>query len=338
MSETPNIAVIGGGTGNFTVLSGLKPEVGEGLTAIVSMADDGGSTGQLRDEYGVLPPGDIRQCLVALSNASQEMRDLINYRIPKGITETGGLSGHTIGNLLIAAEQRLSDGDMNLALDRLGRIFDIEGRVLPVTLADRRLRVTTLGGRVIEGEHAVEEDQSYSLQGARVGFDKEPTPINERAEAAIAEADMVVIAPGDLYTSIAPALAVQGMREALKGARRVVQVANLMNRHRHTVGFTVADHAAEVERIVGAPVLDTVIYNTQQPNARTLRRYAKEGEYPLGVSAAELAAAHYQALGRPLLSGAQVKLDASDELAASRSLIRHDAQKMAKVLLDLAAE
>lgn len=333
--EMPQFVVIGGGTGNFTVLSGLKPHVGEGLTAVVGMADDGGSTGVLRDERGVLPPGDIRQCLVALSNSPQETREFYNHRLTEGKSGSGGLAGHTVGNLMIAAAQEIKGGDMNAALDMIGRIFDIQGQVLPATLDDRRLRLTTVDGEIIDGEHAAEENNTPSLFGAKVGFDTEPTDINERAEAAIKEADMVVIAPGDLYTSIAPALAVRGMKEALQATRGVVQVANLMNRHRHTAGFTVSTHASEIERIVGTPVLDHVIYNNEQPNEATLARYANEGEFAVEADLDTLAHATYKAIGKSLLSHAEVKLDPTDTLAATRSLIRHDSKRVAHALMEL---
>ena len=339
MAETidgPNIVVIGGGTGNFTVLSGLKQAVGEGLTAVVGMADDGGSTGALRDEYGILPPGDIRQCLVALSDMPDEARELVNYRLPKGMTEGSSLAGHTTGNLLITSAQQIAErqgGTMNEALDMMGRFFRITGQVVPATLDDRRLRLETVDGQIIEGEHAAEEADIASLKGVKVGFDRDPTDINERAEAAIERADMVVIAPGDLYTSIAPALAVRGMREALQRASGVVQVANLMNRNRHTVDFTVSDHAAEIERISGAPILSHVIYNNQPPTKFRLQRYAGEGEYPVEVDAAVLKTAHYRAIGKPLLSEAEVELDPNDAIAATRSLIRHDPKKIANALL-----
>lgn len=331
--EAPQFVVIGGGTGNFTVLSGLRPHIGEGLTAVVGMADDGGSTGVLRDERGVLPPGDVRQCLVALSNSPQETRDFFNHRLSKGKTENSGLAGHTIGNIMIAGAQEMMDGDINAALDMVGRVFDIKGRVIPATVDDRRLRLTTVDGEVIEGEHVAEESSIPSLRGAKVGFDVEPTKINERAEAAIKEADLVVIAPGDLYTSIAPALAVRGMREALKASQGVVQVANLMNRERHTAGFSVSTHASEIERIVGEPVLGHVIYNTEEPDKETLARYAGQGEYLVEADLDELARATYHAIGKPLLSHAEVKLDPNDAIAATRSLIRHDPQKVAHALL-----
>jgi uncharacterized cofD-like protein len=305
------------------------------LTAVVGMADDGGSTGTLRDEYGVLPPGDIRQCLVALSNASEETRELINYRIPKGMSKGSGLSGHTLGNLLIASAQQVKGGDMNAALDMLGKTFDLRGQVVPATVADRRLRLTTVDGEVIDGEHTVEESDIPSLRGATVGFDKEPTPINERAEAAIKEADMVVIAPGDLYTSIAPALAVRGMREALKKAPGVVQVVNLMNRNRHTAGFTVSDYASETQRIAGATILSHVLYNSERPDDETLARYAGEGEYPVGVDMHVLSQEGYRALGRSLLSRTEVVVSPDDAIASTRSLIRHDPQKVAHALLGI---
>lgn len=333
--ESPQIVVIGGGTGNFTVLSGLKHHVGEGLTAVVGMADDGGSTGILRDELGVLPAGDIRQCLVALSGASQETRKLMNHRFDEDGTGVSGLAGHTFGNILIATAQREKQGDMIAALDMLGKILDIKGQVLPATTADRRLKLTTVEGEVINGEHVAELNNTPSLMGATIGFDKEPTPIHERAEAAIKEADMVVIAPGDLYTSIAPALAVRGMREALMATRGVVQVANLMNRNRHTAGFSVSDYANEVERIAGAPILQHVLYNSERPDEAMLARYAGEGEYPVGVDSHELSHAHYKAIGKSLLSRAEVVIESGDSLKKTRSLIRHDPRKVAHALLGI---
>lgn len=333
--ESPQIVVIGGGTGDFTVLTGLKPYVGEGLIAVVGMADDGGSTGVLRDELGVLPTGDIRQCLVALSGAPQETRDLINHRFDKDGTGVSGLAEHSLGNILIAAAQREKGGDMIAALDMLGKFLNIQGQVLPATIADRRLKLTTVEGEVINGEHVAELNNTPSLMGATVGFDKEPTVIHERAEAAIKEADMVVIAPGDLYTSIAPALAVRGMREALMATRGVVQVANLMNRYRHTAGFTVSDYAKEVERIAGAPILGHVLYNSERPSDKTLADYAGEGEYPVEVDLHVLSQARYKAIGKSLLSKAEIVIPPGDPLRDSRSLIRHDPQKVARALLDI---
>lgn len=331
-AESPQFVVIGGGTGNFTVLSGLKSHGIENLTAVVGMADDGGSTGVLRDEYGVLPPGDIRQCLIALSDAPQSTRETLQHRFEEGV-----LKGHVVGNVLITAALEIGakKGDLNAAYDNLNDTFRIKGRVLPATLDDRRLRVTTLDGQVIDGEHAVEETKISSLRGAKVGFTVDPTSLNERAEAAIKEADMVIIAPGDLYTSIAPALAVRGMKGALRDTRQVVQVANLMNRNHHTVGFSVSDYASEIERIVGMPVLDHVLYNTEQPHADALQRYAAEKKYLVGIDERALKRAAYEAIGRPLLSHIEAAPSSADALAQSRSLVWHDQGKIARSLLGI---
>jgi uncharacterized cofD-like protein len=341
MSETSpegsqQIIVIGGGTGNFTVLSGLKEEVvGDGLTAIVGMADDGGSTGRLRDEYGVLPPGDVRQCLVALSNSPEDTRKLFSHRFSSGKSSSPGLEGQNVGNIILTALEQTT-GNFSEAIAAAGRILDIKGRVLPATSEDRRLVITTTDGQVIRGEHEAEESIIKDLRGARVDFDQ-PTNINPEAEAAIKSADLVVIAPGDIYTSIAPALAVRGMREALKASDgAAIHIANLMNRDHHTVGFTVSDHAAEVERIAGVEFLDVVLYNTDKPTEEVLRRYAvTEGELPVEVDETALKGAHYRAMGRRLLSRNLVQLDPSDALATSRSLIRHDPKRLANAIMAL---
>jgi len=332
--NSPRIVTIGGGTGNFTVLSGLKPLLDNSLTAIVSMVDDGGSTGLLRDQYGVLPAGDIRQCLVALSESPQAVRQLFNHRFPKGLNETSkDLSGQNFGNLCLLAAEQIT-GDITSAVKLAGSMLAISGQVIPVTGDDRRLVITTVDGQVIEGEHQAELTELPSLRGAEISFDKNPTEVNPKAAQAIRQADVVVIVPGDLYTSIAPALAVQGVQEALQKVPCIIQVANLMNRSRHTANFSVADHAAEVERIAGIK-LDYVLYNTEAPTEEALKIYARDGEFPVAVNQTEFAQATYQAIGKPLLSKTALQSHPDDPLANNRSLVRHSSPQVAKAILEI---
>jgi uncharacterized cofD-like protein len=329
------VVVIGGGTGNSTVLTGLKPWVGEGLTAIVNTFDDGGGTGKLREEYSdMLAVGDLRQCLRALSDSPAEELALLDHRFHEGSHGEQGLQGQTLGNLFLAAASQQNGGNFAEALSLVGRMYNITGKVLPASHDNRRLKITTADGQVIEGEHAAEMSDIPSLKGAKVGFDKEPTRISEEAEVAIAEADLVVLAPGDLYTSLAPCLAVEGMREALQKATAVVLVANLMNRSRHTAGFTALDYAEEYERIIGAHgVIDRVLYNTQAPDAEALAAQESIGSSFVVADPAALKAAGFVPVGKDLLSRETVQLNPNDPLAGTRSTIRHDPERVAHALM-----
>ena len=331
------VVVIGGGTGNSTVLSGLKPWVGDGLTAIVNTFDDGGGTGKLRDEYeDLLAPGDLRQCLRALSNSPQEELVLLEHRFHEGSKDGSlGLHGQTLGNLIITAASQQNGGNFADALSLVGRMYNITGKVLPASHDNRRLEITLPDGSVIKGEHAAEMTETPSLKGSHIGFNKKPTKISNEAKRAIEEADLVVLAPGDLYTSLAPNLVVEGMMDALKKATAVVLVCNLMNRSRHTAGFTALDYALEYERIIGAPVIDRVLYNTQSPDMAALAIQAGLGSYPVLANAEALIKAGFTPVGKDLISRDEVALNPNDSLAATRSTIRHDSSKVALALMGI---
>ena len=324
----PNIVVIGGGTGSFTVLNSLKT-ISE-ITALVNMVDDGGSTGELRDQFGVLPTGDIRQCLVALS-PSDELREVFNYRFPKG----SDFSGHNFGNLFLTALSNLAKGDFAEAIENASKILNVKGRVVPVTLDDRHLVIETTDGAIIRGEHKIDYLDIPSLKGAQISFD-EHTKVNPVASKAIKNANIIVIAPGDLYTSIGPALAVKGISEAIrKTDAKVIYICNLVNKPRHTMGFKVEDYAAEIERIIGARVLDYVIYNTQTPSPETLAKYLKDREIPVEFDIEVLQKKHYKAVaGEFLYKGKALKRDVNDTLP-DRSLIRHDQEAVCRAIMKI---
>ena len=322
MDGDVNVVVIGGGTGSFAVLSGLKKYC-KHITALVSMADDGGSTGMLRDELGVLPPGDVRQCLVALSN-SPKLRDLFNYRF-----DEGSLAGHSFGNLFLTALQKTT-GSFADAVDTASKLLDTGGhRVVPITL-DQVTLVADDGERVIRHEREIREADFLNAR-PKVWLDPTPTP-NPVALEAIRDADLIVIAPGGLYESLGASLVVPGIGRALAESRaKKLYVCNLMNQERHTKDFTVVDFADELERLAGCEFLDEVLYNSNYPNNEIVARYALEGEHPVLSSKAKR---HYARRGVDLLSGTIWQNNSKkDPIAHQRALIRQDVDKLAKNIL-----
>jgi uncharacterized cofD-like protein len=321
--------VIGGGTGSFSVLSSLRHRVSS-ISALVSMTDDGGSTGILRDELGVLPPGDVRQCLVALSGAPEELRDLFNFRF-----EEGSLSGHSFGNLFLSAVEKMTN-NFSDAVRMAGDVLNIQGEVLPITLDNVRLAIRWGDGTVVRGEGHIDIMHFVKAKGRPQLYLEPQARINPDAARAIRHADLIVIAPGDLYTSLGPLLIVEGVAEALTQSKaKIIYVSNLVTKPGQTSGFTVADHAAEIERFTGEPFLDCVVYNTGVPAPELFEKYTKTGEMLVEADARQLAAAHYSALGRPLIATMPAQTAQSDPLAAHRSLIRHEAEALAEVLLGL---
>lgn len=321
-----NVVVIGGGTGSFTLLGGLKKYTHH-ITALVNMVDDGGSTGVLRDELGVLPAGDVRQCLVALSS-SPKVRDLFNYRF-----DEGSMKGHAFGNLFMAALEKMT-GSFADAVETAGEVLGIYGRVHPITLDNTTMSIRLEDGTVVNGQHAAES--LVIPKGQRPWLElSPPASINPRARQAILDADLVVIAPGLLYGSLAPALLVRGVTRALaETSAKKVYVCNLVNKPGQTDDFTVIEYADEIERFSGVR-LDYVLYNNHRPSQKLIDRYARDGEMLVEWDEAALAKKHYHASGKRLIAeAAWVNHNAAaDPLAAQRSLIRHDADRVARELM-----
>lgn len=326
-SEGIKIAVIGGGTGSFTLLSALKEHT-TSLAALVNMADDGGSTGVLRDELGALPPGDVRQCLVALSG-SPELRDLFNYRF-----EQGSLKGHAFGNLFLTALEKMT-GDFAHGVQVASDVLNITGTVEPITLTNVKLVMRSHAGEETRGEFVIGRKKFAS---ERPEFWLEPrAKANPNAIQAIKQADMVIIAPGNLYGSLAPALIVPGIGEALAASKAFkLYVCNLVTKPGQTDGFTVNDFADEVERLAGHTFLDAVLYNAEKPSAQLLQKYAADGELAVSYDHSQTKKAGYRVTGTNLLSG-HIWQDnhASDAIASTRTLIRHDPQALASAIIEL---
>ncbi len=321
----PHIVTIGGGTGMFAVLSGLK-KYDVDITAIVSMADDGGSTGKLRDEFGVLPPGDLRQALVALSEGGQVMRQLFTHRFDRG-----ELKGHSFGNIFISTLEQVT-GDMDHALDVVGDILKIKGRVVPVTMNNVRLVGELKNGKILEGESMFMEYQLVSKFGIKRMYLTPNATANPKAIEAIRHADLIIVGPGKLYTSLLPNFLVEGITDAVRKSRATkVFINNLMSQLGHTDNFTVTDFVAEFEKFAKGKIFDVVVYNTKRPPQTLLRKYADEGE-PVEPGTLD---DHYEFLGANLLAEGVAKTPKVDLLR--RTLIRHDPEKLAKVIMGLVA-
>lgn len=318
------VVTIGGGTGNFTVLRGLK-NYNLDLSAIVSMADDGGSTGVLRDELGVLPPGDVRQCLVALSESGRLMRSLMNYRF-----DTGGLQGHSFGNLLLSALEKVT-GSFEKAVEEVGKILSIKGKVIPVTTNQVNLKMFLSNDKLLAGESEI----SHSTEIAH-GFKSiflEPFPqVNSKAIDELMNADLIIFGPGDFYTSLIPNLLVEGIAKALRETKaEKAFVVNLMNKHGQTPDFYVSDYLREIKRFIGKDVFDFIIVNDDQPPQKLIDVYAKEGK----LIKNDLPKSDHL-ISASLLSNELKKVQKGDFL--KRNLIRHDHKKLAQVLMGIINE
>lgn len=314
------VVVMGGGTGNFAVLRGLK-SYDVDLSAIVSMADDGGSTGILRDELGVLPPGDVRQCLVALSNSSRLMRSVMNYRF-----ENGGLGGHSFGNLLLSALEKVT-GSFEKAVEEVGRILYIKGKVIPITTHQVRLKMILKNREVLEGEREI-----YLSEKIDQGYDSiflEPYPqANPHAISEIMNADLIVMGPGGLHTSIIPILLVKGVSQALKETQaKTVYISNLMNRRGQTTGYKVSDHHKEIIRFIGEDIFDYILVNNQMPEKSLIERYAEEGEL------IENDMEDSRVISAPLLG--EITEQNQSDLLLNRSLIRHNSKQVTSELMKI---
>lgn len=312
--------VIGGGTGSHTVLSGLK-RMDCDLTAVVAMSDDGGSSGRLREELGQLPPGDVRQCLVALAgedSASESLTRLFSHRFAEG----KGLKGHSLGNLLLSALTEIT-GSADAAIREASRMLRIRGTVLPVTLSDSTLKARLEDGSLIEGESCIDRRCGNShLPISRVYLEpaaKAYPPVLE----AIAEADAVVIGPGDIYTSILPNLLVEGVAEAVRAAGGVkIHVCNLMTKPGESDGFRASDFL----RLLGTYLsvdkpVDYLLANDAEFPESVRRRYELNGQHPVEVDA--------ESCGR--YAGEVVKCPMIDE----GSYARHNPSLLAKAIMGI---
>ena len=325
------IVTIGGGTGTHTVLRGLKQYQDQvDLTAIVTMADSGGSTGRLRDEFGYLPVGDVRMALAALASDvdhhEELVRELFLHRFSKG----HGLNGHNVGNLLLVA---LTDilGSEEAAIRAAAKVLRVQGRVLPVSTEATDLVAMYSDGVQVTGEHQIDEPEKERLTHYITRLDVTPrVTAHVRAVEAITEADLVVLGPGDLYTSVLANVVVPGIETALRDTTaKLVYVTNLMTKQGQTSGMGVTEHVEELATYIGRKP-DVVLCNITSLPRDLLDTYAQSGEFPVefNYESDEIAI-----VPADLLASAEVTTKAGDVL--KRSLIRHDSDKLAKTIVKL---
>jgi uncharacterized cofD-like protein len=318
------VVAMGGGTGLSTMLRGLKEYVARrkserarwpiaDLTAVVTVTDDGGSSGRLRREYSVLPPGDIRNCMVALSKDEHLLSKLFQYRFASG----RGLRGHSFGNLFLTALTHII-GDFPGAVQLSGQVLAIRGRIFPLTAENVNLEAELENGQIVRGETNISHSH-WRIKHLRLKpVDAKPLP---EVLSAIREADLILIGPGSLYTSLIPNLLLKQVKEVLLHARGTrVYIANLMTQPGETDGYSVADHVRALYAHTREGLFDWVVVNRKPVSPRVLRRYRAKGAEPVSVSAKEL-----QKMGVGCVSA---------NLLQDGDIIRHDQKRLTQVILD----
>jgi len=312
----PSVVVIGGGTGLSTLLRGLK-QYTSNITAIVTVTDDGGSSGRLRNELGILPPGDIRNCLVALADTEPLMEQLLQYRFRCG----SGLNGHSFGNLLIAALTELS-GDFELAVRESSKVLAVRGRVLPSTLSDVTICAELIDGSIVRGETNLSA-QDKPIR--RVFIEPQDcTPLADAVEA-IGEADAIVLGPGSLYTSVIPNLLVRQLTAEIAASRAPkIYVCNVMTQKGETDNYGVFDHVKAILDHSVDGLLDYCVVNDGRVSEPLLKRYSEMSQHVVRDDSKRVAALGIRVVKANVVSETEV--------------VRHDPIKLASVLMQLIAE
>ena len=314
------VVVVGGGTGNYSVLSGLTHYPVD-LTAVVAMSDSGGSSGRLRDELGQLPYGDVRQCLVALAGA--EGRDsILKNLFAHRFTQNGDLHEHNMGNLMLAALTEIAGGPER-AIEAAAELLKIKGRVLPVTLTRTHLYAVLTDGTTLEEESTIDTYGGMPGVGVDYVYLKPPAYSYAPVIQAILEADLIVFSPGDLYTSLVPNLLVEGVPEAiLRSSAKTVLVCSLMTKPGETDGFHASTFVEEVNRYLGKPGrIDMLLANSGEMPKRMVQRYGRDGAHTVELDRERCVELVNEVVERPLI--------------AEAPYIRHDSKKLAEALIDI---
>lgn len=316
----PKIVAIGGGNGLSTMLRGLKAHT-QNLTAIVTVADDGGGSGKLRQDLGMLPPGDIRNCMQALANVEPVMEQLLAYRFTEG-----SLTGQSFGNLLLAALNGISDS-FDQAVARMSEVLAITGRVLPVTNADVRLEAIFENGTRVVGESKIfrfKKEQDCRIKQVRL-LPEHPPALKEALQA-IETADLILLGPGSLYTSVIPNLLVEGIVEAVCVSSALkLYICNIMTQDGETEGMTASDHVAALLHHGAPGLVDICLANSSAVRPGLVERYRAEDAAPIVVDRAQVEALGVELVERPLAS------ETSD-------FARHSVTRLAQAILELYRE
>jgi uncharacterized cofD-like protein len=323
-----NIVAIGGGAGTFNVLYGLKAHLDYDISAIISVADNGGTTGLIRDKYGILPPGDMRRAIAALAGNTDIVRKLFEYSFK---WEEGVIGSNKVGNILLTALVDICGGDFEKAIATMEVMFDVRGHVIPVTLEDVHLAVRFEDGVEVIGEKNIDVSDKNILERSH-NIDQNITDawligegnINPRARTAIIEADYIIIGPGDLYTSIVPNLLSRGMREALAASHaHIIYVCNAMTKRGETTNMEVIDFIDTIERYIDPGKLNSVIVNNGIISDEVVAKYkAEENKKPLKIK-------------DPSLFEAKCYEIIEWDIVNDDDYVRHDPIKLAKILEEI---
>ena len=313
LEKGPKLVAIGGGTGLSTLVHGLKPYT-TNVTAIVTVADDGGSSGRLREEFGVLPPGDIRNCLVALADAEPLMQELFQYRF----AEDSALHGHNFGNLFITAMTQIT-GDFQKAVQASSKVLAIRGHVVPSTLDTVRLVAEHEDGSLTQGESRISQ---ATMPIRRIYLEPARCAPTQEALAAIRDADAIVLGPGSLYTSIIPNLLVDGLVDAIVQSKALkIYVCNVMTQYRETAGFKASDHIRTLVAHTHPGIVQVCIVNTKPVAPTVLEKYREEEAFPVEPDVEQIRLLGYQVV--------------ADDVISVQNYVRHDSDKLARSIIDL---
>lgn len=330
MSQTRKIVAIGGGTGTFTLLTGLKNYPDLDISAIVTMADDGGSNKVLRDEFGLLPTSGIRQAIIALSKDATLLRRLFEYRYYQGT----GISGMTFGNLFIAAVSDIL-GSQKQAIEETCKLLGVHGNILPVSYEKTSLVATYQDGTEVLGEHYIDVSSVKLAKQRIVNLRTIPKiKIDDDAKSAIKHADLIVLGPGDLYTNTIANLVVSGVVEAIESSMaKVVFVMNLMSRMGETYQYKASDFLTDLSQYLSPDRIDFIILNTEtSPSPAVLKKYAAEGSSPVEDDIGDLW--HHAKVVRARLRASHRPEKAKGDTLL-RSMVRHNPELLAKVIYGL---
>lgn len=315
LAQGPRIVAIGGGTGLSTILRGLKVH-SSNITAIVTVSDDGGSSGRLVKDKGMIPPGDIRNCLVALADAERSMTDLFQHRFKD---DSGSLSGHSMGNLLIAALVDQARGDFEKAVERASDVLNIRGRVVPATLEQVRLRALLDNGVEVCGETAI---ASAGQKIRRIFLDPPNVQPHKAALEAIRDADIICIGPGSVFTSIIPNLLVPGIAQALKETQAIkVYICNVMTQPGESDSFSASEHITAILTNTESRIFDFVLVNSGVPSEATLEKYRESGQFLVEPDVDRIRSQGF----RPIVR----------DFTGESDLVRHEPYKVAACIMGL---
>ena len=316
----PKIVVIGGGTGLSTMLRGLKYYTSN-ITAIVTVGDDGGGSGKLREDLGMLPPGDIRNCILALADTEPIMKELLQYRFTDG-----NLKNQSFGNLFLAAMDGISD-NFEDAVQKMSSVLAVTGKVIPVTLDDMQLKAILKNGNIVKGESQIPKEaiKQKSPIERLVLEPEDAVPLKEALDA-IKEADAIVMGPGSLYTSVIPNLLVNKISSAVRKSKAYkVYISNIMTHPGETDGFTASDHLKTIQKYGGKDIVECVIANCGAISDELKEKYDKEG-----AKLVELDEENIKSQGVDLIVGNLIKMESG--------FIKHDADYLAQILVETIME